>query len=41
MASKLDAFVLDHDSLLNIIEEYEDDSIKIKAYIDFAEDCCL
>jgi len=38
MTSKLDAFVLDHDSLLNIIEEYEDDSIKIKAYIDFAED---
>jgi len=30
--------VLDHDSLLQVIEEYEDDSLKIQAYIDFAED---
>jgi len=36
--SALHASVLDHDSLLNIIEEYEDDSLKIRAYIDFAED---
>jgi len=32
------ASTLDHDSLLLIIEEYEDDSLKAKAMIDFAED---
>jgi hypothetical protein len=30
--------VLDHDSLLYIIEENEDDSLRIRALIDFATD---
>lgn len=38
MAPVLGASTLDHDSLLNIIREYEDDSLKARAYIDFAED---
>ena len=34
----LQAGMYDHDSLLYVIEEYEDDSLKIKAYINFAQD---
>lgn len=37
-AMHLSAFVLDHDSLLHIIEEYEDDSLKTKALLDFAKE---
>lgn len=38
MAFILHAKPLDHDSLLYIIAEYEDDSLKAQALIDFAED---
>lgn len=38
MASNLHASLFDHDSLLYIIQEYEDDSLKAKALIDFSSD---